>query len=252
LQLGTSRLELLEPQVLQFFLDKTWLHLGDTAAPELGGALRRVGRFLNRARAQGVLPVLRDGIRAVRRRRQWARQPCSTEEVYGRTHFRDFYFRKGEGLPFADASFAFIYSEHFFEHLFFDEALALLKECHRLLRPNGVLRTIVPDADLRTYERPEVAGFPGPHLPVNHPDKHKTRWSVYLLGEALQVAGFETVPLRFCDRDGRYVRRHPAEVRDAYGPGVDEKVVFELGYVRRLDSLIVDGIKRGSAPGPHA
>jgi len=251
LQLGTSRLEKLEPRTLRFFLDKTWLHLGEAVPPGRAGRARRVWRaFVDTCRGQGVRAAWKEGFREVRRRWELAKQHPDAEELYGRTNFREFYFRKGGALPFPDGSFAFIYSEHFLEHLYFDEALALLEECRRVLGPNGVVRTCVPDADLRTYEKPEIVGWPGPHLGWDHPNKHKTRWSVYLLEEALKLAGFDTVPLRFCDKHGRYVRRHPCEVRDAYEPGVDEKVVFELGYVRRIDSLIVDGLKRGAAPGP--
>jgi len=59
-------------------------------------------------------------------------------------------------LPFADGSVRGIFSEHFFEHLRYeDEAPALLRECRRVLQPGGVLRLIVPDAGryLHAYAR---------------------------------------------------------------------------------------------------
>jgi predicted SAM-dependent methyltransferase len=162
--------------------------------------------------------------------------------LYEKTHFREWYYSKGQLLPFADNSFAFVYSEHFFEHLFFDEALSLLKECHRILIPSGgVIRIVVPDADLRTYEKPEPVGFPSRKLPYAHPNKHKTRWSVYLLSEALRAVGFDPVPIRFCDREGRF--NDVPVTRAEYG--VDKAVVCTLEYVRRPMSLIVDGVKRG-------
>lgn len=48
-------------------------------------------------------------------------------------------------LPFRDNSFDACYSSHVVEHVFRDEALALLKEMRRVLKPGGVCRTLVPD-----------------------------------------------------------------------------------------------------------
>lgn len=48
-------------------------------------------------------------------------------------------------LPAADASFDYVFSEHFIEHVTRDEALRLLRECRRVLKPGGVLRTTTPD-----------------------------------------------------------------------------------------------------------
>jgi predicted SAM-dependent methyltransferase len=48
-------------------------------------------------------------------------------------------------LPFADESLEAIYASHLLEHLYYDEARRLLKDCYRALRRNGVLRLVVPD-----------------------------------------------------------------------------------------------------------
>jgi predicted SAM-dependent methyltransferase len=48
-------------------------------------------------------------------------------------------------LPFPDNSMYAVYSSHLLEHLYFEEAKELLKECYRVLKPNGVLRIVVPD-----------------------------------------------------------------------------------------------------------
>jgi predicted SAM-dependent methyltransferase len=50
-----------------------------------------------------------------------------------------------EGLPFADV--AFIFAEHFIEHLAYVDALVLLRECRRVLRDDGVLRLSTPNLD---------------------------------------------------------------------------------------------------------
>jgi predicted SAM-dependent methyltransferase len=51
------------------------------------------------------------------------------------------------GLPFRDASFQFVYSEHVLEHFSFPEGRILLKECYRVLADQGVLRIAMPDLD---------------------------------------------------------------------------------------------------------
>lgn len=49
-----------------------------------------------------------------------------------------------EGLPVEDASVDLIHSEHFLEHLTIVEGLKLLTDCHRALKPGGVIRTGTP------------------------------------------------------------------------------------------------------------
>ncbi|MHB8624641.1 MAG: class I SAM-dependent methyltransferase [Aggregatilineales bacterium] len=48
-------------------------------------------------------------------------------------------------LPFNDNSMRVVYSSHTLEHLFHTQAEFLLSEIHRVLRPKGILRLVVPD-----------------------------------------------------------------------------------------------------------
>ena len=43
-----------------------------------------------------------------------------------------------------DDCFDFIFIEHMIEHIGFDHGLNMLSECHRILKPNGVLRVVTP------------------------------------------------------------------------------------------------------------
>jgi predicted SAM-dependent methyltransferase len=58
-----------------------------------------------------------------------------------------------EGLPFTTGSAEAIFAEHLIEHLPRDDALAFLRECHRVLTPGGVIRLSTPDGGryLRSY-----------------------------------------------------------------------------------------------------
>ncbi|MDG2013316.1 MAG: methyltransferase domain-containing protein [Pirellulaceae bacterium] len=51
------------------------------------------------------------------------------------------------GLPFADNSFDAAYHSHVLEHLTPTQGEALILECHRVIRPGGVLRVVVPDLE---------------------------------------------------------------------------------------------------------
>lgn len=50
-------------------------------------------------------------------------------------------------LPFEEGKFAVVYHSHLLEHLPRVQAAAFLKECRRLLRPDGILRVVVPDLE---------------------------------------------------------------------------------------------------------
>lgn len=57
------------------------------------------------------------------------------------------------GIPQADAQFALVYHSHVLEHFPKEQAPRFLRECHRVLRPGGILRVAVPNLEqiARTY-----------------------------------------------------------------------------------------------------
>ena len=153
LHIGASRIHLAMPK-LETLRSADWIHLGEPESFEESCAAEAASR------ASGATAVL--------------------------GKFRSFYYKRGNILPFADDTFTFAFSEHFFEHLFLDEACELLKECFRVLRSGACLRVVVPDADLRTYMAPEPAAYSTGDGRWTHPDKHKTRWSIYSLSYVLE------------------------------------------------------------------
>jgi len=243
LQLGTSRLENIRPEVREKFLDKSWLHLGDPENEALISKSFSISYLFEIFKSKNISFIFTKIFQKIYRNKR-RNSNRGVIELYSETNFKVFYFRKADMLPFDDNSIDFIYSEHFFEHLFFDEAFALFRECHRILKPYGVIRTCVPDADLRIYEKPEPLGFPNKKLPYSDPGKHKTRWSVYALEETLRLAGFESQPLRYCDKWGKYNIQHPLSNADAYDRCPEKEMIFDLSYIYRTDSLIIDGIKK--------
>jgi len=48
-------------------------------------------------------------------------------------------------FPLPDGALSYVFSEHLFEHLSYRDGLAMLRECHRTLRPNGKIRIATPN-----------------------------------------------------------------------------------------------------------
>ncbi len=64
------------------------------------------------------------------------------------------------GLPFRDNTVSVIYASHILEHLFFESAKVVLMDAHRVLKPGGILRVIVPDLDsiIDAYQKRRESG----------------------------------------------------------------------------------------------
>ncbi len=51
------------------------------------------------------------------------------------------------GVPFSNNVFEVVYHSHVLEHFPKDKALYFIKECHRVLKPNGIIRIAIPDLE---------------------------------------------------------------------------------------------------------
>lgn len=51
------------------------------------------------------------------------------------------------GIPFRDETADVVYASHVLEHLERKQALPFVKEIHRVLKPNGIIRLVVPDLE---------------------------------------------------------------------------------------------------------
>ena len=233
LQLGAGRFEGMDPTIVGIFADKSWVHLGDKASHPMP--------LLEKLRGKSSAFIFRIAIDKIKKAQRGQAGALVSADAYFLTDFRPFEYTAGDSLPFADESFDFVYSEHFFEHLFLDEAVALLKECERVMRPGAVIRTCVPDAELKTHEKPEFAGFPDSKMSFTHPLKHKNRWTVYSLTEILRLIGFHPTPLTYYTKTGKFITENPKTA--SYPGNPDEWATLNMDYVARPNSLIVDGQK---------
>ncbi|HVS66051.1 MAG TPA: methyltransferase domain-containing protein [Thermoanaerobaculia bacterium] len=104
-------------------------------------------------------------------------------------------------LPFADATMAYVFAEHFLEHLDRDNGVAFLSECRRVLHPRtGVIRVSTPNLDWvwsTHYRYPADAATKRAgafHLnQAFHGWGHRYLYNDVVLTDALQEAGFEDV-----------------------------------------------------------
>ncbi len=59
-----------------------------------------------------------------------------------------FFLDSTKRFPFDDAVFHYIFSEHHIEHLTYAEGLCTLRECYRVLKPDGKIRIATPSLEV--------------------------------------------------------------------------------------------------------
>ena len=153
------------------------------------------------------------------------------------------------GLPFRSGTIRGIFSEHCLEHFDLDTGVQILRDCHRVLGPDGVIRIIVPDAGLYldTYAA-RAGGGAVPPFPyesaVNYRGKfarllhvnrvyyqdrssaagHRCMYDFELLALTLEDAGFHSI------------------IRTAFGRGRDPVLLIDTKD-RAIESLYVEAIR---------
>jgi SAM-dependent methyltransferase len=136
-------------------------------------------------------------------------------------------------LPYSDHSFEGVYSEHTLEHMYPSEALLVIAEACRVLKPGGVFRVSVPNlarfvAFYNGEEVPEQfkmfeSGCEAMwNLTQNH--HHRSVWDATMLKKQMLDAGFSV-----------------AEERN-YREGADPRLLVDQDY-RAWESLYVEGTK---------
>src|SRR5579863_8121614 len=58
---------------------------------------------------------------------------------------KEVYLDATKHFPLPDASIHYIFGEHVIEHLSYEQGLAMLRECHRVLAPGGKIRLATPN-----------------------------------------------------------------------------------------------------------
>ena len=117
-------------------------------------------------------------------------------------NFKHIYHDLRRPLPYENEKFEGAFSEHTLEHLYYDEALNLLKEIKRILKPGAIFRCTVPDLE-------KYIDFYNGNLSDNFFNKfsfkaqalynltqnyeHKSVWDYELLSKKITEVGFKDV-----------------------------------------------------------
>ena len=103
------------------------------------------------------------------------------------------------GIPLKDSVADYIFSSHFLEHLFRKDAEHLLRECHRVLKNDGVLRISIPDLEyaISLYASGQKDQMLQNYFFVedddNYYSRHKYMYDFDMLSARLRDIGFREV-----------------------------------------------------------
>jgi predicted SAM-dependent methyltransferase len=139
-----------------------------------------------------------------------------TVDVVGADIYRDL----RDGIPLRDNTVSAIYTSHLLEHIPFQQLIVFLKECHRVLKPNGVLSICVPNARnyIQAYTEGrqfhnDVASYAKEGLVSTGSFLDQVNYIAYMGGQhcylfdeenllnTLKLAGFDTSCLRLFDSE---------------------------------------------------
>lgn len=173
-------------------------------------------------------------------------------------------------LRFADESFSVVYASHLLEHLFLDDARALLRECFRVLKPGGVIRLLVPDLRsialeyVGSFEFPENDSYGSmtPEVKANrpradrvnmrllmHPQAHKRESLPLRIYRAMRDFHthkwmYDADSLAFYMREAGFVDVEQREYLDSQIEGID--AVEQAVRVLDGSGICVEGVKQSS------
>jgi predicted SAM-dependent methyltransferase len=141
-------------------------------------------------------------------------------------------------VPLAANSMEGIFTEHCLEHITFEQCLETLKEFHRLLKPGGTIRIVVPDAELyfdlyqarktnKSVTLPYIKSEETPVISINRIFRDHGHLFIYdfeTMAQLMQKAGFRDVK------------------KESYGTGRDNRLLIDQAY-RAVESLYVEATK---------
>ena len=116
------------------------------------------------------------------------------------------------GIPLPDDSVDRILTEDFFEHILIDEITLLLRDCHRILKPGGLMRIGVPD-----YGNPKDRPFLELGKDIRYPG-HITLTNFELIRGIVAESPFEDHNFYQYWEGDRYIWKH---------------IDYSLGLIRR-------------------
>ena len=141
------------------------------------------------------------------------------------------------GVPLPDDSADFVFTSHFLEHLFVEDARHFVNEIWRVLRPGGIARICVPDLEIavewyRQGEKEKALSQFYPPIAWGHFAQHRYLYDFAMLHGLLEQAGFTDIERR--------------SFREGAVPDLD---VLD---VRPEETLYVEAVKPARSTSPQA
>jgi predicted SAM-dependent methyltransferase len=143
-----------------------------------------------------------------------------------------------ERIPLASNSLEGIFTEHCLEHISFEKCFENLKEFHRLLKPGGTIRIVVPDAEVyfdlyqarktnKSVQLPYGENEETPVISINR---------IFRSHDHLFIYDFETMALLLKKAGFRDMKK------ESYGTGRDSRLLIDQAS-RAVESLYVEASK---------
>ncbi len=137
-------------------------------------------------------------------------------------------------LPFADQSVDVVYFSHVLEHLYLDEGRRLLMECHRILKPGGIIRVLVPDTEyfLKNYLSKASAKEVGACMELNERLGYRL-----LTGRGNMLRRLYAAAADFHTHKFMYDRQYLAECLSQVGFVSLEEAIFGISRVPEVSEV---------------
>jgi predicted SAM-dependent methyltransferase len=159
-------------------------------------------------------------------------------------------------FPFDDGTFDFAYSEHMIEHVPWTDALKMLQEIHRALKPGGVLRVVTPNMEfliaLLQKEPPESS-----KAYLQHNRQIMTPWAptadgIFVFNHFMRNWGhqfiFDAPTLRHTLEMAGFKRIEELPLNESSHPelsGLAAETRMPPGFLA-LESFVLEGVKEPS------
>lgn len=161
------------------------------------------------------------------------------------------YLDATRALPFSDATFAYVYTEHMIGLLSFQQAGVMLRECFRTLAPGGKIRIVTPDIAfvIATYEERQPSELQRQYMEWFSAEYKSPRsGGIFLINYFAKAYGkftYDESTLYEAMRDAGFsdiIRRDLNESNDATLRNLENAERLPNGFLR-LESLILEGTK---------
>ena len=140
-------------------------------------------------------------------------------------------------LPFSDKSIKGIYSEHCLEHFSMNECLRILIDFKRILKSNGIIRIVVPDAELYLdlYQENKL----GKELPFPYPATDCDKTDMMYVNDVFRSYGhqyaYDALTLTKLLKKAGFVNIQ----KKSFMNGRDRKLLIDTEY-RSVSSLYME------------